>query len=74
MERRLKDDGRVTLPDEGDLISPDIPVEAIRAYSMGRIDGDIRARLAPGLQLEQPDDGMRVRVAHVKIDGEWVPL
>lgn len=65
----------VTLPAQGDHFPVTLPVEAIRAYSMGRLP------LAPAFlgsveraQETEPDDGRRVRVAEVKIDGVWVPL
>ena len=63
----------VTIHDEGHLISDEvtIPVDALRAYSVGQLwfprDSGIELQ-------ERPDDGTRVRVAQVKIDGEWVPL
>jgi hypothetical protein len=60
-------------PDPGDAFDLTIPVEAIRAYSVGRLPFD-RALLSP-VRVEEPeDDGTRVRVAQVLVDGEWVPL
>lgn len=68
--REIRD---VTIPDEGDYFPAALPVEAIRAYSVGRLpdswaDGLVRRA------RETEDDGLRVRVAQVLIDGEWVPL
>ena len=69
MFRRRTPD-HVTIPAEGDLISAEIPVEAIRAYSVGNV---WFAR--DGVVVETPkDDGRRVRVAEVLIDGVWQPL
>jgi hypothetical protein len=65
----MRDDS-VTVPDPGDILFPVIPVEAIRAYSVGRLwfpQSDVELR-------PKPDDGMRVRVASVKVDGVWVEL
>jgi hypothetical protein len=75
LSRTMRD---VTIPDEGDLIPAEVtlPVEAIRAYSMGRIplaDGfrDLGVRIEEDARV---DDGTRIRVAQVKIDGVWQPL
>ena len=62
---------RVTIPDEGDLYFPKIPVEAIRAWSVGALWFPRESGVIP---VPEPDDGTRVRVAQVKVDGEWVPL
>ena len=66
----------VTIPDEGDLISGEIviPVEALRAYSVGRLPEAWAAGLVSAAQESEPDDGLRVRAAKVKVDGQWVPL
>jgi hypothetical protein len=67
----------VTLPDEGDLISDEvvIPVEALKAYSMGKLPlAEAFRNSGVILQENEPDPGLRVRVAQVKIDGEWHPL
>ena len=68
----------VTIPDEGDLISDEItiPVEALRAYSMGRLPlaDSFRGIVATAQATEPEDDGRRVRVAEVLIDGVWHPL
>jgi len=63
----------VTIPEKGDLLFPRIPVEAIRAYSVGRLwfTPETGVDLQPELAA---DDGRRVRVDEVLIDGEWVPL
>lgn len=67
----------VTIPDEGDLISDEIvlPVEALRAYSMGRTPllPAFRGIVATA-QAEEPETDRRVRVAEVLIDGVWHPL
>jgi hypothetical protein len=61
----------VTIPDPGDLLFPRIPVEALRAYSVGRLWFPTEAPVAI---VEPEDDGTRVRVAEVLVDGVWVPL
>lgn len=65
----------VTLHDEGPFISGRSLVERLRDYSVGRLPAgypeDIVAR-AQGTEPE--DDGRRVRVVEVKVDGVWVPL
>jgi len=68
----------VTIPAEGDLIPAEValPVEAIRAYSMGRLPLD-PAFLDMGIRIEDDariDEGLRIRVAEVKIDGVWHAL
>ena len=62
----------VTIPDPGDLLFPRIPVEAIRAYSVGRLWFPQESGIE--LRPEPEDDGTRVRVAEVLVDGVWVPL
>lgn len=65
-----KSDQSVTVPDPGDILFPRIPVEALRAYSVGRLpDEVVRVR-----GLKHTDDGQRVRVIRIKVDGEWIPL
>ena len=64
----------VTVPDEGDIISPVIPVEAIMAYSMGKLPTSFAEGLLQRAQASEPDTGLRVRVAEVCVDGVWVPL
>jgi hypothetical protein len=70
-------EAEVTSGDEGDLISDEvvIPVEALKAYSMGKLPlAEAFRNSGVILQENEPDPGLRVRVAQVKIDGEWHPL
>lgn len=60
----------VTHPDPGDYFPEGLPVEAIRAYSIGRLPPEVeRVR-----GIKRVDDGLRVHVIRVKVDGVWVPL
>jgi hypothetical protein len=69
--REIRD---VTIPDEGDYFPAALPVEAIRAYSVGRLPASWADGLVRRSRETEEDDGLRVRVAQVLIDGEWVPL
>jgi hypothetical protein len=75
--RATEADMAVTLPDEGDLISDEvvIPVEALRAWSMGKLPLAEAFRNSGVIAQEnEPDPGLRVRVGEVKVDGVWIPL
>lgn len=72
LKRTIRDDFDVTVPDPGDLLFPEIPVESIMAYSVGRVPLSDDFRRLP--EKPEEDDGLRVRVAQVKVDGQWVPL
>lgn len=66
------DPDHVTIPDPGDLLFPKIPVEELLAYSVGRLPDWVAD--ARGLKRASDDDETRVRVAQVKVDGQWVAL
>ena len=66
-------DQGVTIPDEGNLYFPTTVVDALRAYSVGRLWFDRDAAIFVPTE-RPPADYLRVRVAQVKVDGVWVPL
>ena len=74
IRRTRRDDDLVTIPDPGDYFPEDLPVEAIRAYSVGRLPDPVVAGLDFSRAEPEEDDGLRVRVAQVKVDGRWVNL
>lgn len=57
-------------PDFGDDPTLPIPVEAIRAYSVGQLPLPVTLTR---LRVEAQDD-LEMRVARVKVDGRWIPL
>ena len=65
----------VTIRDEGEFISGRSLVERLRDYSVGKLpDGYPEEIVARAQGTEPVDDGRRIRVAEVKVDGVWVPL
>ena len=64
----------VTIPEPGDHFSAPIPVQAIRAYSVGQVPDPVL--LASGVFAVAPwaQGDRRVRVESVKIGDEWIAL
>jgi len=62
-------DGRVTIPDEGDLLSVEIPVDRIRAYEAG-------ATILPAA-MWAPSPVIEAQLStpvQVFVGGEWIDL
>ena len=58
----------VTIPDEGDLLSVEIPVERIRAYEVAAVPAPVN------LMQGQPVPTRYVAEVKVKVGDEWIAL